>query len=406
MQLFSMALRNVKRSRHRTWVTVGAMGFAGFFMIVYAALMEGFIQTTEQNAIGMELGEIQLHAEGFREDPDLYKRIFGFESVVERLERSGYKAAPRLYGVGLAAASVNSAGIQLRGIDIDREKQVTSISEHIMTGHWLVENKPHEVVIGRKLAGILGVSLGSEIVVVSQAADGSMANDLYWVRGILKSVGAALDGGGFLMTGAAFRELMAVPDGVHEIAVVGVPEGELEASTAEIHALFPDLEVKNWRELAPVIARILDMSGSSLVIMLVITYVAVGILTLNAMLMSVFERIREFGVMKALGLPPLRLFTLIGLETVIQIVMASILAIICGVPLSLYFEDNPIDLSALASTSSSIAGIAIDPIWASRLTWSSVVLPVVYLALIAGVAILYPGGKAALIRPVEALRHR
>ena len=407
MRLISMAIRNVNRSRHRTWVTVFAMGFAGFFMILYASLMEGFIQTSEQNAIGMELGDIQLHAPGFRNDPDLYKRIDHQEDVLVALNRAGYLAAPRLFGGGLAAAGVSSAGIQVRGVDLEREPQVTEISRHIMTGAWLEAAAPSEVVIGRKLAAILGVAVGDEVVFVGQAADGSMANELYQVRGILKTVGAAVDTAGFFMTAAAFRELMVVPTGAHEIVVKLGPEGvEVGEATQALAAQFPDLEVKNWRDLAPVVARIIDTSNISLVIMLLITYVAVGILTLNAMLMGVFERIREFGVMKALGLPPWHIFLLIVLESLVQVVLAVILAVISGVPLALYFEDHPIDLSALASSSTSVAGIAIDPVWTSKLTLMGVVLPVVYLAVIAGLAILYPGAKAALIRPVEALKHR
>jgi len=407
MSILSMAIRNIKRSRHRTWVTVFAMGFAGFFMILYASLMEGFVETSEQNAIGMELGDIQLHAPGFRSDPDLYKRIDDHEEVLAALQTTGYQAAPRLFGGGLAAAGVASAGVQVRGVDLAREAQVTRISHHILEGVWLDDSAPSEVVIGRKLAAILGVGVGDEIVFVGQAADGAMANELYRVRGILKTVGAAVDTAGFFMTAEAFRQLMAMPDGAHEIVVkLGSDSVEVGEAAKTLAARFPDLEVKSWRELAPVVARIIDTSNISLVIMLLITYVAVGILTLNAMLMSVFERIREFGVMKALGLPPWHIFLLIVLEALIQVVLAVILALVTGVPLSLYFEDHPIDLSALAASSTSVAGIAIDPVWASKLTLMGVVLPMVYLAVIAGLAIIYPGGKAALIRPVEALRHR
>jgi ABC-type antimicrobial peptide transport system permease subunit len=140
--------------------------------------------------------------------------------------------------------------------------------------------------------------------------------------------------------------------------------------------------------------------------MLLVTYTAVGILTLNSMLMSVFERIHEFGVMKALGFPPFKVFRLIGLETIIQVSYAALIAIITGVPLSLYCETHPIDLSFLAQTSSTIAGIAIDPVWYSKLTAGSVFSPILFLYIISGLAILYPAIKAAMIRPLQAIYYK
>jgi putative ABC transport system permease protein len=160
------------------------------------------------------------------------------------------------------------------------------------------------------------------------------------------------------------------------------------------------------RQLMPVVARILDMSKFSLLIMLFITYTAVGILTLNSMLMGVFERIHEFGIIKALGVPPWQIFSLITMETILQTLFASILALVTAVPLSIYCETHPVDLTSLASTSASIAGIALDPLWYCRVTAESVITPVLVLFAVSLVAIIYPAGKAALIRPLQAIYHR
>jgi ABC-type lipoprotein release transport system permease subunit len=407
MNIFAFAFRNVIRSRQRAWVTIGAMAFAGAIMIFYAALLEGMLRATEKNAVGMELGEFQIHAPGFRNDPDLYKRIENEAELLDKLEKEGYRAAPRLLGVGLVAVGVSSAGVVLRGVDIARESSVTELHRHLLAGLWLDEADPNGVVIGRKLARTLDTGLGGELVLVGQAADGSMANDLYTVRGILKSVGDGIDRGGFFMTATAFREVMVLPSGVHEIVVRGDKrETDIGEQTGRLAAMAPDIEVKNWRDLQPVLARIVDMSRVSLIIMLMITYVAVGILTLNGMLMSVFERIREFGVMKALGVSPWNVFALIVVEAMLQVTTAAILAMAAAVPLSLYCQTHPLDLSGLAKTSSTIAGIAIDPFWYSKVTFDSIALPVLFLYLTAVLAILYPAGKAALIRPVRAIHHR
>jgi len=220
MKILSIASRNVFRNWHRTLVTTLAMAFSGFIMTLFAALMAGMLQTSERNAVAMNLGDIQIHAEGYRDDPDLYNRIDNPAGLVNKLQQAGFHATQRIYGFGLAAAGSTSAGVQMRGINLKNEATVTQVHKHVMQGQWLSDSDPMGVVIGRKLARTLGVRPGDEVIIISQATDGSMANDLYTVRGILKSIGEQVDRAGFFMVEGSFRELMVLPEGAHEIAVM------------------------------------------------------------------------------------------------------------------------------------------------------------------------------------------
>lgn len=400
-----MASRNVVRNWRRTLVTTLAMGFAGFIMIFFAALTEGLLQTSERNAVAMNLGDVQIHAEGYRDDPDLYKRIDNAADLVCKLQKAGFYATQRVYGFGLAAAGSTSAGVQLRGVNLTNEVTVTQIHQHVMQGDWLADTDPKGVVIGRKLARTLGVTPGNEVVIIGQATDGSMANDLYTVRGILKSIGDDVDRAGFFMAERTFRELMVLPQGAHEIAVMRPdPSRDLESATAQVAALASGYETMNWRQLRPVIARILDLADAQTIIMVLITYVAVAMIVLNAMLMSVFERIREFGIMKAVGVTPWQLTLLVYAETMIQVVTASIIALLSGWSVAHYYQQNGIDLSAIIS-GASFGGVAIDPIWCAHVTTESLVIPIVFLFLIAAASVVYPAIKAAIIRPVKAIHY-
>jgi ABC-type lipoprotein release transport system permease subunit len=383
------------------------MAFACAIMIFYASLLEGWLAGMEKNAVGMDLGEMQIHAEGFRSDPDLYKIVAEEESVLATLDREGFAAAPRLFASGLAAAGNASSGIELRGVDLAREPLVTSLNQHVWQGHWLAEDDQAGVVVGRKLARILGLKLGDEVVVVAQASDGSMANELFQVRGILKSVAEGVDRSGFFITAATFRRLMIIPHGAQQIVVKRqVATEDLTRATARLARLLPEYEVRNWRQLQPVLARLFEMSDISLVIMLLITYAAVGILTLNALLMSVFERIPEFGVMKALGFSPWGLFAMIVVESMLQVTVAVLLSLAAGLPFAYYFSSHPIDFSGFVQASSTIAGVALDAKWYTVVTVNSVVLPVFFLYLVAGLAIIYPALKAAMLKPLAAIYHR
>ena len=406
MKTLTLASRNVYRNWHRTLVTTLAMAFACFIMILFAALMEGMIQGSEYQVVSMNMGDIQIHAEGYRDDPDLYTRIDNAGKLVASLEKQGFHAAPRIYGYGLAAANLASAGVHLRGIDLDHETQVTQLYKHLGRGAWLDEADAHGVVLGKKLAGTLGVELGDELVFVGQSADGFMANDLFRVRGILKSVSDGIDRTGMFMIMAALRELMAVPDGAHEIVVLRPDRAsELAKATAEVEDVAAGYETKNWKQLMPVVARMLETADVQTVIMLVITYIAVATVILNAMLMSVFERIHEFGIMKAIGVSPWQIVRLIYAETIIQTIVASLLAFFSGWWVADYYAQHGIDMSSMAG-SISYGGIAFDPLWYAYVTPEALLAPVIFLFVIVALAVAYPAAKAALIRPVQAIYFR
>lgn len=405
MKILSFASRNVFRNWRRTLVTTLAMGFSGFIMTLFAALMAGMLQTSERNVVAMNLGDIQIHAEGYRDDPDLYNRIDNTAGLVNKLQQAGFHATQRIYGFGLAAAGSTSAGVQMRGVNLKNEATVTQVHKHVMQGQWLADSDPMGVVIGRKLARTLGVRPGDEVIIIGQATDGSMANDLYTVRGILKSIGEEVDRAGFFMLERSFRELMVLPEGAHEIAVMRSDRSsDLEAAAAQVAALAPGYETLNWHQLQPVIARILDLADAQTIIMILITYIAVAMVILNAMLMSVFERIREFGIMKAIGVTPWQLMALVYAETMVQVVIASIISLVSGWSAAHYFQKNGIDLSAIAS-STSFGGVAIDPIWNAHVTTKTLALPIVFLFIIAAAAVIYPAIKAAVIHPVQAIHY-
>ena len=406
MKILSIASRSVFRNWRRTLITTLAMGFSGFIMTLFAALMAGMLQTSERNVVAMNLGDIQIHAEGYRDDPDLYNRIDNTAGLVNKLQQAGFHATQRIYGFGLAAAGSTSAGVQMRGVNLKNEATVTQVHKHVMQGQWLADSDPMGIVIGRKLARTLGVRPGDEAIIISQATDGSMANDLYTVRGILKSIGGEVDRAGFFMVERSFRELMVLPKGAHEIAVMRSDRSnDLESAAAQVAALAPGYETLNWRQLQPVIARLLDLADAQAIIMILITYVAVAMVILNAMLMSVFERIREFGIMKAIGVTPWQLMALVYAETMVQVVIASIISLVSGWSAAYYFQNNGIDLSAIAS-SISFGGVAIDPIWNAHVTADVLALPIVFLFIIAAAAVIYPAIKAAVIHPVKAIHYR
>ncbi len=403
-----MARRNVWRSRRRSLVTTAAMSLALVVMILYTGLMEGYFRDMERNVLDLEVGDVQVFAESYRDSPSIYTRIADPEAVLAPLEEAGYPASARLLAYGLAAAGEASAGVSFRGVEIESDALVSAIHEQIAEGRWLDPGDAKGVVLGRRLARTLAVAPGAELVVLSQGADGAMAYDLYTVRGILRSVGDAIDRTGVFMTADTLRELLVVPEGVHQIVVRRPPGVELGATAERVTGLARkhlagELDVKTWRQLLPTIASMMDSARGLMIAMSVIIYAAVGILILNAMLMAVFERIREFGVLKALGVGPFDVLRLILLETGIQTGIAILVGLALSIPGILYLSHTGIDLARFAGIS--IMGIALDPVWRADISVRVFATPILVLVLIVAAAVIYPALKAALIRPVDAIHH-
>ena len=407
MNLFTLASRNVYRHRHRSIVTTLAMAFACTMMIVFAALMDGFTIGSERNVVSMNTGDIQIHQPDYRDDPDIYSLIEQAGAIVEQHQQLGFYATVRLFAYGLMASDETSSGVQLRGIELETEPTVTDIDQHVMTGQWLSGDDPHGVVIGKKLSKLLDVGLGDELIFVGQTADGYMANDRFEIRGILKSVSAAIDNGGVFMSNTMLRELITLPKGAHEIVLMRHDRTtDLAAVTAQVKSRVGEqLEVMNWQQLMPIINRFIETAHLQTLIMMIFTYIAVGSVVLNAMLMSVFERIHEFGIMKAIGVKPQQLIVLIYIEMFIQTFLAVLLALGAGSVLSWYIQENGLDMSSLAD-GISFAGLAFDPVWYAALTSNALMMPSVFLFIIAAIAVIYPAIKVAVIQPVEAIHHQ
>ncbi|MEX1362409.1 MAG: ABC transporter permease [Nannocystaceae bacterium] len=405
MQSLTMAWRNVWRNSRRTAAAVAATSLGLWAMIVYSGLVDGYLDRMERQVIDVELGDVQVHHPDYRSSPSLYDRIEQPQALLAQLDEAGLPAAPRLLGSGLGAAGDNSAGVSLIGIDVDRDGLVSKIGTVLDQGQWLDDAAPGEVVIGRRLARMLGLQVGGELVVLSQGADGSMANELYTVRGVLEGVSDGVDRAGVYMVAAAFRELMVVPEGVHQIVVRKAPGGQLEPAAEAVRGLAPQLDTKTWRELRPTLASMLDSARGAMVMMFFIVYAAIAIVILNAMLMAVFERVREFGVLKAIGVSPGGVLRLIYLETIIQTTLAIIIGVLLAIPTNVYLSTTGLDLSA-SMENLSVMGSTMDPIWRSQISAQTYTTPIVALVIIVAIAVTYPALKAAFIKPVTAMGHQ
>ena len=404
MDILKLAWRNIGRNRRRTVVTVGAMAFGLFTMVVWFAIFQGMLLDMERTVVDVEIGDLQIHAPTYLDEPSLYTVIDDVDTLISTLEAAGFRASPQLVGGGLAAAGVSAAGATLRGVNVRHDARVSAIPTRLAEGTWLDEDDPAGVVVGRRLARSLDVAIGDEVIVLSQATDGSMANDLYAVRGILQSVSDGVDRSAVFLTEAAFRELFVMPSGAHRIVVRTPADLELPVAVATVQGLAPGLDARSWRALLPTLATYLDTARASMGILSAVMYIVIAILILNAMLMAVFERIREFGVLKALGVEPRQVLWLIVVESGLQTGLAVVIGITLALPALWYLVEFGIDVGELGGVQVLSATFA--PVWRAHVTPAAFVVPTSNLVVLVLLAVIYPALKAARISPVEAMRHQ
>jgi ABC-type lipoprotein release transport system permease subunit len=404
MAVFRYAWRNLWRNKRRTGITLAAVTLNTAILIISYSLMDGIIKHTIDNVTNMVTGEAQIHAESYRGDRSFYKSISNPEKILKIAELHQIGASPRSYGYGLASVGTKSAGALFWGVDPAAEKDVFDLAVNIQDGYFLNNSSSGGIVLGKKLARSLHASVGSEIIVVVQAADGSLGNELYNVRGILKSVGENIDRSAAILHQEDFSELFVSGGRIHEIAMNSKGKMALEEMTAVFNSGISNLEIKNWKELLPAISEMVNVFDVVIWMFGAVFFMAAGLGVMNTMLMATYERMREFGILKAIGTSPLRIVGNMTAEAFLLTIAASVLGMCIGIAGSYFFQEVGIDTSIFAG-SFSFSGIAFDPVWRAVISLKVIILPVVTMCITCAAASLYPAIIAARLDPVRAIHH-
>jgi len=405
MILIKMAWRNLWRNTRRTVITLASMTFGLTMMIVGYALTDGMLDQMVHYATLLGTGHVQVHHPDYLEEHSIYDSMDDPASLLVEVSGTGLgSASPRVFATALVSSGQQSAGGRLWGIDPELESSVTELHKHLETGTWLAPNVSGGVVLGKNLARTLSVGPGDEIVVLTQAADGSLGNSLYTVSGTLKSIGEGLDRGGVIMNIRDLGELLVMDGKIHEVAIRLNDPGNLDEATVTLRKTLDKekYKVENWKQLFPELAEYLRLSSSSMNIVLFIIFAVASLGIVNTQLMSLFERTREVGIMRALGVGPLSVVWLILWETVFLTLMAAVAGGIAGSLWSLRLEHVGWDISWMGG-SFAFVGVAFDPHMYATLTPAAVINSIAVMIVVVLMASFYPFFRAARISPVDAI---
>jgi ABC-type lipoprotein release transport system permease subunit len=413
-RLLQLAWRNLWRNPRRTLIAMAAIGFGYAMLLFVACLMAGLRQQMVESGTDLVLSDVEVHAPGYYPDRPTQQTLGGRDGTdVSALvatiaaDPRVQAASPRVYGYGLVSATHQSAGAQLLGVVPDQEQEITVLHTRMVKGSYLTGRMPKGVVMGDKLAATIGVVVGSEIVLLTPAADGSTGNDLYTVAGMFHSGLDAMDRGLVLMSLASLQELLRLPPGrIHE---VGIKLHDITTATTTAAALEAQLSktlpvrVRAWPELAPELADYVQFNRRVTFILFSIFFLLAVMGIVNTMLMAIIERTRELGMLMAVGMRPDQVVGLIVAEAASLAGASLVLGGALAVPLLWYLQAHGLNMGGNGGAVS-LAGVVVGPLWYGRQDFTVYTQAALGLAVTALLSALYPALRAARFRPAEALR--
>jgi ABC-type lipoprotein release transport system permease subunit len=412
-----MGWRNVWRQRRSSLLTVIAMAVALAFCTSMLTLVNGVSSQIFSLMVEQQLGHIQLYHKDYPGKQVLFDTVPNGSEVLELVQsmEETAVASGRLRGFGLVGGEVKSSGAQLIGVYPEHETLLTPILRQVVAGEYLEAGAKREVVLGVDLAKKLELEVGGELIVIGQGADGSVANDLYTVRGFVKTGRLGVDRAGVFLHASDLQELLVMEGKLHEIIALTHDKDQIASYAdatrsalqgAQLLSADEDemLGVYTWWESNSQVAEMLKMQDKAVDIMIYLILLVAGFGILNTMLMSVFERTRELGMLRALGISRRRMVMLVVWESAVLACIACVAGVVLGASLSGYLVAYGLDFSTGEGEGFSFSGVMFDPIFYGIMELNDFIRPVIAVFVVAAFASLWPALRAAYLRPVEALR--
>ena len=402
-----LAWRNIWRHRRRTVIIVLAMGLSLAFMMFYDGLMDGFNRAIAGNAVRVLGGNVQVHAEGYREKVDSNPLIplKNDSSVVEAaLTQPDVTAASRrIQTGGLVTNREGAFPLNVIGIEASVEAPVSLIAEHIEEGRWLADDDQDAVLIGRGLAEALSIKLGDRITVVGSDVNKQNRQRAMTVIGIYDIGLPSFEKGAVYISLSEAQSLFNLRGQSTEVQVTLDKVGSESQVVAALSSSLPGYEVESWEQNYPELGNAIGQKTAVMDIFSVVIVMIAGIGILNLLLMAVYERTREIGLLGAMGFKPRQIATTFILEGAMIGVVGAIAGILMGLLLNGSMGQVGMDYSQFAGVTEYMALISgrVYPTLGLEKIGDRAAVVVV----IAMLAALIPAVIASRREPSEALHH-
>jgi len=404
-----MAWRNLWRNPRRTILTISAIVFASLLLVFMLSFQFGSYETMINSSVKIHTGHLQVQSLGYQDkksirlvvpDPDAIAKIL---DQIQSVEAYTFRAN----AFSLVSSKKRTYGSMVIGIDPVKEEKVSTLKSLIRKGSYLAEDDTNQVLIGNLLAKNLKLNIQDEITLLGQGRDGSIAATVVKVKGIYSSGIDDLDRNSIHMPLKYFQDVYGMYGAVHEVVVTGKSLKDVDKIKSLLSIFIKKIKkhplvVLDWKELTPGLLQSIELDLVSGIIFYFLLILVVAFSILNTFLMVIFERTKEFGVLKAIGTTPGRLTKLLLIESISMTIIGIVAGIIAGSLITLFFQGHGIDISG-ASDLLSQFGISgrIYP----RLSILSALIGPGAVFIITVLAALYPAFKIRSLNPIEAMTY-
>ncbi len=401
--LLKISWRNIWRNRSSTLVITIALVLGLMGGIFSAAIRLAAEEQQFEDAVENMISHIQLHHPEFIANPEAQYRIpDGMKMAEEIAQKPGIQVvAPRIVMDGMAASANMNTGVRIKGTDPELEARTTKLADILEDGTYFTEDwRLPSVIVGERLAKELNSEVGSRIVLTFQDIHGEMVSASFRIEGLYSVTSRQFEERTVYARAEDINELIGDPDAVNEIAVMLDDVEDYRTIAKKLQEAYPNVKVRHWADLEPSLFYSLEVLDQLLIWLVGIILLGVSFGLLNTILMSILERVRELGVLLAIGMKRIKVFSMIVLETTMIAIIGGVIGLI---------------LSYIMISILSVHGVYIPGAEGmEEFGYASVLYPDIHLGfyfqvgilviVFAILASLYPAWKAIRLAPAEAVR--
>ena len=400
MNYLKMAFRNLGRNRRRTVLSALALSIGLALILFIAAFYEGEVRSSMESTLRLDSGHIQIRAADY--DPD--KLSVAWEYLIENPEQVAAQvealdqvqvATPRLIASGIVAVRDESSGVQIMGVD-PASSANDPYREGMISGNFPTADDREGILIGLPLAENLGLEVGDQLNLLVNTSNGTVDEQLFTVRGIFTTGVTIYDKGTVFLP---LAKAQAFSGAENRASFIFILLKDREQTDAVADALQnPNYQVKTWTELNEILVFLEDFSNAYLFILNLIVMGVTATVIVNTLVMAVFERTREIGILTAIGMKGRQIIALFLVEAGVLALIGLALGLLLGWGFSAYFGKFGIYFGDLG-----ISGMLLEDRIYTYLTLEDTINLTIFSFIITILASLYPARLASRMEPVEAL---
>ena len=400
--LLRLAWRNLWRNHRRTIIMLSAIGVGVWAMIFMTALTRGMVDQMITDSIGVLPGHVQMHHPDYRDDPSIANRIsISDADLKDRFDGAGFAAwASRVRVPAIITSERESRGVTLLGVDPAVERDISFFEYEEVEGRFLNDATDKGIVIGAELAETLETEIGKRVVLMSQDPDNEIADRGFRIVGLYSASTKTVEEAYVFIGKTTAQKMLQIDDATTEVVFLGDDYRNVEPIYAAVTSAVDDsVSVRRWYEIDTYLGTMMNVMDGFVLVWVVVIFMALSFGLVNTLVMAVFERVREIGLMLALGMKP---GSILG-----QIIIESMLLMTLGLAVGNFLAwatvtplESGIDVS-IVSEGMEMWGAA--SVLYPKLYASDMILASVVVLILGFLASLSPAWRASRYEPVEAI---